>query len=884
MSAELSSLTNSALAFGARGASFIPPGGTVVILSGLSGDVESESAYRELLQTWLEVLAAKGKARKIFVLCDEPESVAKESSPVTVLRADRTNFLALASRLQATTNALTVIAWGHGGKQGSEPVFHVRGPRITARDFKEFAEKVAAPDSRWILQFRGSGVFAGAVAGEKRQVLSSDFETAFTSDPVGMSVIGKIVRGKPEISFDELAEAFGRGTMAWYAERNLARTEEPTLWVGKDKPKLLAPASEENALASEKSETAAKPAKPGEKGSMPEPLPRDLPAVWQEIKRADAKNYPDADGIVLRRRISYTLGSNPAVASEQDEFIQILTAEGKRFGDFDVSFSPPHETITFLDTEVLSPDGKLARLDAEAIRETQNESVGDYQSGRRKFFSLPGVVPGAVVHVRYRTEWKTFPMPHVSLTIPIAVDLPAQEATIEVSVPKESAFHFAVEPGSLDDAGERPDPAIKQSGYATSYSWRFENLPAREHEVLSPPRSRSELLISTFPDWADFAGWYGRLSKLTDEVTPEIEARAKELTKEAGNDRDKVLALFNYVTRLRYVAIPMGVNSYRPHAAANVLKNQFGDCKDKANLLNALLHSLNIEGRLVLVPRFSQAREDIPGLSFNHAISRVTLGEDTLWVDTTDDVCRFGMLPPGDPGRKVLVIDGRTTNLTQMPVPSPKDHSLTLRGTLDCSNPQEHVTEILTATGHGYPDYELREAAREVGERRRSVPLFAARFRPVAGAFALEKQKWSAVSALDEDFSWEGEGEFVGAIAGTPLLLHCPFWLPREWDLALHRRRGALFLNQGYPLQLKQEFEFTLPANARPQALPAARENKTEPLRWNLQWSKVGDAKLAASLRIELAKGELSSAETVEFQKQQRALLSAMAEEVVLGK
>src|SRR3954470_2476464 len=145
MSAELSSLTNSALAFGARGASFIPPGGTVVILSGLSGDVESESAYRELLQTWLEVLAAKGKARKIFVLCDEPESVAKESSPVTVLRADRTNFLALASRLQANTNALTVLAWGHGGKQGSEPVFHVRGPRIPARDFKEFAEKVAAP-------------------------------------------------------------------------------------------------------------------------------------------------------------------------------------------------------------------------------------------------------------------------------------------------------------------------------------------------------------------------------------------------------------------------------------------------------------------------------------------------------------------------------------------------------------------------------------------------------------------------------------------------------------------------------------------------------------------------------------------------------------------
>ena len=89
--------------------------------------------------------------------------------------------------------------------------------------------------------------------------------------------------------------------------------------------------------------------------------------------------------------------------------------------------------------------------------------------------------------------------------------------------------------------------------------------------------------------------------------------RPKELTRDAKNDRDKVLALYNYVTSLRYVAVPLGVNSFRPHAAANVLQNQFGDCKDKANLFNALLHSLKIEAHLVLVPRFSQAHERLPG-------------------------------------------------------------------------------------------------------------------------------------------------------------------------------------------------------------------------------------------------------------------------------
>src|SRR6202040_2116724 len=106
------------------------------------------------------------------------------------------------------------------------------------------------------------------------------------------------------------------------------------------------------------------------------------------------------------------------------EFIQILTPEGKRFGDFDISYSPPAEEINFLDCEVLRADGKLVRLDADAIRDARPESVGDYQTGERKFFSLPGVGPGAVLHVRYRTEWKEFPLPYISLAIPVGDDLP----------------------------------------------------------------------------------------------------------------------------------------------------------------------------------------------------------------------------------------------------------------------------------------------------------------------------------------------------------------------------------------------------------------------------------------------------------------------------
>ncbi len=889
-----------------------PPQSTVVLLSGVPGDLETENSYRDQLQTWLEIVQSAGRVENLFVLSDNPESLdpagfsvtnkaaqlpptqfpsTNRPLPLTVLHADRTNFLSIARRSAGQTNALLVIAWGHGGKQGATPVFHVRGPRLTSADFKAFADQLPAQPSRWILFFRGSGAFAAQLAGPQREVLSSENETIFTSDPIGMTVLLKILRSNASISFESLAQQFGPATVAWYNERNLARTEEPTLWLPNAKPKLLAALAgniENTALASVKPEPTNSPASPP---PGPNATPVELPASWKEVKRVAAQDYPEADAVILRRRISYTLGSNPAISSEQDEFLQILTVEGKRFGDFDISFSPPFEDINFLDCEVLSPAGKLARLDPDAIREAREESVGDYQTGRRKFFSLPGVVPGAVLHVRYRTQWKDFPLPHVSLRIPIEQEVPALQTTVEISIPKSSPFHFAFESdfSRLSNSTFRaPDPLIKQTAYSISYTWRLEDRPAHEQEILSPPPANAAgLIISTFPDWPAFADWYGRISKLTDEVTPELAAKAAELTRAAKRDRDKVLALYDYVTRLRYVAVPLGVNSFRPHAAANVFQNQFGDCKDKANLFNTLLHALKIDAHLVLVPRFSQAHETIPGFAFNHAISRVVLGSETYWVDTTDDVCRFGLLPPGDSGRKVLIIDGTSNALTQLPLPQSGDHQLKIHGEIDCSHPTDPLPADVSAVALGFPDYELRATARESREHRGSLPLLSSRFRPVGGSFALEKQSATSVAALDENFSWKASGTFVAlctrAYQSTnqanrhSFSLRAPFWLPKEWDSALQQRKSALYLNQGYPLTLEEDLEFRLPPNAEVGPLSGTIQNSENPLRWRMEWVKLGHDKLAAHLSAEMVHGELSAAETPLFQTQLRALLAALA-------
>ncbi len=877
----------------ARADSLFTRGSTVVLVSGIPGDVESENDYGDLLKGWLEVVQGSGSVRRLFILCDTPNSVALSPGIESkVLKASRESWLWLASTLKeetkSQTNSLVVIVWGHGGRQGQQPVFHVRGPRLTPADFKTLAEAGGA--SRWVLMFRGSGAFAreivsvasssnGNESGGHPLVISSDADQMFGSDPIGSGVLLQIVRRRGEISMDDLSQEYGQAAENWYEERHLARVEEPAFWRGGGQPQLMAQDAT-RVMASVFPSAEARSHQ--DTRTNPEAPPPALGPAWNNVKRTDSSKYSYADAVILRRQVQYTIGAQPALENEVEEFIQILKPEGKHLGDFDLSYSPPEEDLDILDCEVLTGDGKLMRLEADAIREASGEMQGDYQHARRKFFSLPGVVPGAVVHVRFQTRWKRFPLPHVSLEIPLARHEPIMQTSIEINVPKGDAFHFAVEHAP---EATNSEPEIIQQTYGTQYRWNFRDIGSEAHEILAPPHTGPRLLVSTFPDWQTFAEWYGRISQLTDEVTPEISAKAAELTKGADSEREKLVALYNYVTSLRYVAIPLGVNSFRPHAAANVLKNQFGDCKDKANLLNALLHSLNMEAQLVLVPRFSQAYDTLPGLAFNHAISKVTMSGETVWVDTTDDVCRFGMLPPGDPGRKVLVIHTNVAGLTQLPQPQVAQHWLKIRGDLDCrlltNALNEGVPAKLSLTASGFPDYLLRQTAQDL-RGQTGASLLGMKFAPLCGVFAANSESASAISALEQDFSWKGDGTWIGLVTGvdTNATARAPIWLPKEWELALHARKQPLLLNEGYPLRLEEEFDIALPVQANPSGLCPPMESTGTPLRWRVEWTRVSDDKLFVRLQAELAKGELSEVETQAFQQQLRGLLSAASQEV----
>ena len=847
---------------GAEGKSFVS-GGTVVILVGLPGDMESEKTYGDETIRLLHLLNRPEFApQKVVLLSSVPPSVdLKWGFPLEVVPNGRDSFLALVDKLKEAPAPAVFIAFGHGGNQGRTPVFHVPGPRLTPDDFATVAATKAA--STWLLFFPGCGNFAKALQAPGRTLLATEAgDKVFTEDPISFGIFLNALETEGDLN--RLSTIWGGATKNWYDSRQLARTEDPAIWFEMQQPVKLAvsPKTAADAIAADPQSTTNSLA------AMP-PTPTPAPAAppgdaWSSIVPVDPAKYPQSNAITLSRSVSYILDDKNGVTEDEETFLQVLTPAGKRYGDFQFAFAPPNEDLNFLACEVRRTNGQIDRLDPDEIRDAEKANPDDYDVERRKLVSFPAIEPGAIIHIHLQRQWLHFPMPHVFQEVQLANENPTVNLKVEIRLPSTEAFHFKLlrQPTT--------DPMVSKTEYGSLYSWQFHDLPAVLEEPLSPPEQAPALVITTFPDWAAFSDWYIRLIRDSNKPEPELTAQAQALIVGAKDDEDKIERVTRFVTNFRYVSVPLGVNSFRPHSALHVWQNRYGDCKDKANLLATLLTAVGFKTHLVLVPRFSQAYADLPGFAFNHAIAAVDLPGKTLWIDSTDDVCRFGLLPPGDPGRQVLVVDDQVNALTPLPISKIEDHHLTITTAVDLTKPGERDAGIETsADGIGFADYLLRALTQSVGPHQ-VLPLLAGHFFPTSGTFIPKEQHGTAVDDLKSAFGWKAVGTWDGLVSRLPQstteLFRLPAWIPQEWRVAALPRSNPLHLNEGYPMEIVQSWHVHLPPGASGLKLPEAQSDPGPQLKWTLTWSANSATDVTAKLTLDLTDADLDQTQTGGFQ------------------
>jgi len=145
--------------------------------------------------------------------------------------------------------------------------------------------------------------------------------------------------------------------------------------------------------------------------------------------------------------------------------------------------------------------------------------------------------------------------------------------------------------------------------------------------------------FSEFRDWPDVDRWAAQLYKPVEEHGAAFRALHDALRRKSASREDYIMNALHFVQQdIRYLGLSFGENSHRPHAPAETLARRFGDCKDKSQLLLALLHAEGITAWPALVSTGYQrgiARSlPSPG-AFDHVIVAVQHEGKRYFIDGT---------------------------------------------------------------------------------------------------------------------------------------------------------------------------------------------------------------------------------------------------------
>jgi predicted Zn-dependent protease len=274
-------------------------------------------------------------------------------------------------------------------------------------------------------------------------------------------------------------------------------------------------------------------------------------------------------------------------------------------------------------------------------------------------------------------------------------------------------------------------PEVTEHDGLRSYRWNVAQLVAapkksgqgdesadapKDPDVDADGRSLPSVAWTTFHNWAEVGDWYRGLALERAQSNDALRARAEEITKDAKTPEDQVQAIYSFVSaRMRYVGIDFGVGRYQPHAAAEVLSNGYGDCKDKDTLLEALLHAKGFHTAPALVGVGIAPVSDVPSPAvFNHVITTVNLPSGRIWLDSTAEVgpYRFLSAPIRDQLALLVPADAPAAlELTPAAAPYPFIARFEATGTLDA---QGKLTSHITATYRTDDEPIVRALARSV--------------------------------------------------------------------------------------------------------------------------------------------------------------------------
>jgi tetratricopeptide (TPR) repeat protein len=423
----------------------------------------------------------------------------------------------------------------------------------------------------------------------------------------------------------------------------------------------------------------------------------DLPADMLAMPKVKS------DSAYLRGFSAWYLQASQAIAFRKGEELRLteratITVHDQqgveKFSTLEFRFDPFAEEIFVNNLVVKDASGEILAQGKVEDTYVVDDGVGETATQHKILHvPVPALKPGATLEY---TVTRREPAPR---------RLEYREHFFARGLPVlQSVLHFEGKPDEVKWESNANVPAPRVA--AQSLTWIVSEPPVYRWEPLQAP-------VSTFSpavwigdrgsEWKKEAADY--LEQIKERLAIDTSVRDQALKLVEGiNDRGaKISAISRFVQReLTYKAIAFGRRARLPNAAAQTLRNKYGDCKDHTLLLTQLLDAVGIPARMALVNSGGKLREGLPSLDqFNHVIAYLPEPGAAQFIDSTSKLQDLRTSPPAHLAKQsVLVLDDVDSRLVTLPELPPDSSTITGRREVTFVNEKDaDVSESLILTG-----------------------------------------------------------------------------------------------------------------------------------------------------------------------------------------
>ncbi len=390
----------------------------------------------------------------------------------------------------------------------------------------------------------------------------------------------------------------------------------------------------------------------------------------------------------------------------------------QQFGLLHFPYPSATSTMEVVYVHVIKPDNRVIETPPENAVDMPAEITQQapfYSDLKDEQVAVRGLEIGDTLEYQCREQVKTPLDPgQFWFSYNFSQDAIVLEEDLQISVPRGR---------NVKVQSPKVQPTTTEQAAYRVFTWKTANLE-RKVEAKEATSSEPEtpqlpsVQLTTFQSWDEVGQWFRSLVAPRAVPTPEIQAKANELIHGAKTDSEKIQAIYNFVsTKFRYIGIDLGIGRYQPHAAADVLANSYGDCKDKHTLFAALLAAVGVKAYPSLISSTGEIDLEVPSPSqFDHVITAIPQDKGFLFLDTTPEVAPLGYLEEELRDKKALVIpDSGPAVLVQTPPDPPFKSNFTFQadGALDDAGT---LTSKMQMTFRGDAELVYRLALRQAGQ------------------------------------------------------------------------------------------------------------------------------------------------------------------------